>query len=423
MGPSLIDLLSGRLVGLTCVPVEELRRPGQAGVCRIRADLAETTATVGVPLEVQGGVAAAFGREAARQAAVAEALERYSAMHVDPRRLRRAPAAELRAGGQRLLDPHRLTHFLDAQYGSTGFRLARPPADDDPIPWLPGIDLVTGELVHVPAARVAYCRDGGQPWYPSTTNGTAVAADPIAASLAGLLELLERDAFMLMWYHRLRFPRLDLDRDTHLAFTERFAGSGLDLTLIDLTEVHDVPTVVAIASGRGAFGVGAAARLDPLDAARKAFCEAVAVHAAASGSVIPRRLTAADVRTFDDHTDYYLDPQHHAELDFLLDPRPHRPPPATGLAKLDPPAALRLLTSRLRDRGIQTVTVDLTPVEVEHLDLHAYAVVSPQLLALDGAHTERQLGNPRLLTEPTRRGWRPDSPTLAGLNHAPHPFP
>lgn len=422
MARSVIDLLTGSLVGLVAPPVEDLAHAGTAAVCRIRAELADTTATLGGPVEVAGGVAAGFEREPARRAAVAEALERYSAMWVDPRRLRRASPAELRARGEQLLDPHELAHFIDSQYGSPGFQLARPPGADDPISWLPGIDLVTGEQVCVPAARIAYCRDDSPPWYPSTTNGAAVAADPVSASLAGLLELLERDAFMLMWYHRLRFPHLDLDRDARLEFTERLGHSRLEFVLIDLTDVHDMPVVVAVVHGRGRYGVGAAARPHPLDAARKALCEAAAVHAM-SRQGGGRRLTAGDVRTFGDHADYYLDPEHQSDLEFLTEPRPRRRARIGDLAGFDDRRALRRLTRRLRGCGIQTVAVDLTPIDVEQLDLYACAVVSPQLLALDSAHAERQLGNPRLLAEPTRRGWRQDQPTLADLNPAPHPFP
>ncbi|MGW9447120.1 hypothetical protein, partial [Bacillus mobilis] len=66
--------------------------------------------------------------------------------------------------------------------------------------------------------------------------------------------------------------------------------------------------------------------------------------------------------------------------------------------------------------------VDLMPPDMP-LDLFSYKVVSPELIPLDSLHKYRHLNRERLLSEPTRRGWRPDRPEAGRLNRAPHPFP
>ncbi|MDT0266510.1 YcaO-like family protein [Streptomyces sp. DSM 44915] len=424
--------LAGRLGSARCPPEEP-------AVGRIFcADVTHAQA-FGSGVSWYCGVGRDTHRDVAVAAAVGEAFERYGLRDLDDTRTRTASPAELASQGERFLSPAELAAVHEP--GEATARLRPPPAGDTPIRWLPAQDLVTGDPVFVPAMYCIYLEHGcdgcgrehGEaPWCLPTSNGTAAGTSPVEACLSGLLELVERDAFMLMWYHRLRFPFLRIDPHTRLGqrIDGMFGRARVEVRFLDLTEVHGVPVVVAVARGnsRGepVFAIGGSAGLDLTTAVWKAAREVAGLYTLARGETVhgrARRLTPERVARFEDHLRYYADPAHQRELDFLLAER-DGPPVPVPRATDPPPAAdaLRRLTSRLREDDIRSYAVDLTPVGAPS-GLHSYKVVSPDLIPLDFHHQVRHLNRPRLLTEPTRRGWRPDQPGLDQLNHAPHPFP
>src|SRR5204863_321338 len=106
--------------------------------------------------------------------------------------------------------------------------------------------------------------------YTGSEHWSRSAAE--AAILTGLLEVVERDAFMLAWHNRLSLPRLDWSGDPELVRLDRryFATSGLRYSAVDLSVFLDVPTVLGVVHGPaqalGALGVGAASAPSVADA-------------------------------------------------------------------------------------------------------------------------------------------------------------
>ena len=94
----------------------------------------------------------------------------------------------------------------------------------------------------------------------ATSSGLACAATLEEAILVGLLELVERDAFMLVWHDRLSLPLLDWSGDEAIArIDERyFAPSRLRYSAVDLSVFFGVPTVLGVVHGprRGARRAG-----------------------------------------------------------------------------------------------------------------------------------------------------------------------
>ena len=132
------------------------------------------------------------------------------------------------------------------------------------------------------------CRGGGRARTKAaighaTSSGLACGATLEEAVLAGLLELVERDAFMLVWHNRLSLPLLDWSADPEVVELDRryFAPTGLDYSAVDLSVFLDVPTVLGVVHGPpaqlGALGVGAASAPTVAGAWRKALAEAFSV--------------------------------------------------------------------------------------------------------------------------------------------------
>jgi ribosomal protein S12 methylthiotransferase accessory factor len=266
----------------------------------------------------------------------------------------------------------------------------------------------------------------------ATSSGTACAATVEEAVQAGLLELLERDAFMITWYARLSLPRLDWWSQGRLLDLERryFAPARACYEVVDLTAFWDVPTLAAVVRARnGAIGVGAAAAPTVERAWLKALSEAFAVRAWASAlrAAEPHRDFGADlsgIETFADHIRFYADEANAARAAFLTASRSTRP--VVDVRPLDggtPLARIEALCRRLANRGSGAFAVDVTAPDVRAAGLCVAKVVVPELCPLDVPYAARYLGGRRIYDEPCRLGLRSRPLDSADVNPDPHPFP
>src|SRR5262249_37421026 len=63
------------------------------------------------------------------------------------------------------------------------------------------------------------------------------------------LELVERDAYAIWWYNRLRRPEIDLDKvgDSYVRdLRDQFAAMGRHLWVLDVTSDLGIPVVIAV---------------------------------------------------------------------------------------------------------------------------------------------------------------------------------
>lgn len=145
------------------------------------------------------------GRDAAPRLAyikaVAEAKE-WTACGSVPDNLVRAAFTDLETA----IDPRSIIRFHPAQYRLKGFPF-KPFDETAEYAWTEGYDEVTRARVHILADHVYF------PYFPKTpyycyANSSGVAAHPdrqIAVETS-VLELVERDSFMIAYLTRLQFP-------------------------------------------------------------------------------------------------------------------------------------------------------------------------------------------------------------------------
>src|SRR5581483_5300272 len=318
------------------------------------------------------------------------------------------------------------------QYGRPGFPFV-PFTDDTCVRWVRGVRLRDGADAWLPAQLVYLDVPRDEPLIGyATSNGLAQGPDPSSALLAALLELVERDAFMLAWNARLSCPILDWRRSPELCayHARHFEPSLADLATIDLSAVHDVPVVVAVVRGNpGAVAVGAGAAPTVEQAWRTAATEAFAVRQAAREAALaePERRFAddfADVRDFRDHIQLFAYARHAPRAAFLdASPERHSPADVEPLEGAEPAEQVRALVDRLAAGGIATYAVDVTSPDVADLGIRVVRAVAPPLLPLDVRHDARFLGGERLATEPVRLGFATRPVGFADLNPDPHPYP
>ncbi|GAA2094614.1 hypothetical protein GCM10009801_62830 [Streptomyces albiaxialis] len=321
------------------------------------------------------------------------------------------------------------------------------PYDDDLVlPWVRGHSLRDEQPVLVPEQMVQYGPvSEGPVFVAGTSNGCASGSSAEEAALHGLLEVVERDAFLAAWLGRAALPEIALESCRSPALhrlAARVGRGGHRLRLFDNRIDLPLPVVTAVATRRDPEGLGAlclssAAHLDPERAAESAVREvasALSGFAARTERSLDRlRLLAADfgrVAELADHAALYGLPEMARHAGFLLGPDRARPVDELyrGWSARRPRNAdlsddLRHCRDLLTARGFDTVVVDQTGPEQAALGLRTVRVLVPGLLPIDfGAARQRAALMPRARTALRRAGLRDSDLAPAELNPAPHPF-
>ncbi|MGW1158640.1 TOMM precursor leader peptide-binding protein [Streptomyces sp. NPDC002519] len=390
-----------------------------------------------------GGHTGAYGTSI--RVGLLEGLERFAGMRA--RAKRTVVTAALDELGDTAVDPRTTGLYSDA------FHIAEPDAPrfapDRPVPWVWGWSLRDARPVLVPEVVAYYHAPGGirRRFVQESSNGCASGGCLTEAVHHGLMETIERDAFLLAWFGRARLPEIDPSssaRPATRAMVDRLAMYGYRARFFDTRITFPVPVVTAVAErvdgGPGLLCFGAGASLDPEAALAAGLCEI------ATDSVNLRRRTAREerrlrrmardfdeVRVLHDHPLLYGLPEMGRYTDFLLRGRDDadRVPLASlsgGPGALRPSPDLREDVERcvaaVTARGFDVVVVDQTAPEQRALGLSTVKVLVPGLIPIDfGWSRQRGPLMPRVRTALREGGLRDDDLTPDDLNPAPHPFP
>ncbi|MEV5986993.1 TOMM precursor leader peptide-binding protein [Streptomyces sp. NPDC052051] len=386
------------------------------------------------------GQANSFARS--RDLAFLEGLERYAGTH----RRHRAPVltASFDELGDRALDPRTCGLYGPRTYAEDPMVEPFDPAR--PLPWVTGWSLRDERPVLVPARLVYYSAGTREDNFVfECSNGCATGGTAEEAILFGLLELIERDAFLLGWYGGLPLPEIDLEsvRDPRIrAMLARAELQGYDVHVFDNRVDLPLPVVTGLAvrrdDGPGTLAFAAGASFDPETAVESAVSEILTYipHLPRQVAERPAEL-AAMAEDFDlvkrlpdhaalfglpamrEHAHSYLAPPRVAPLpDLFADWDKRRP--RTGDLLDD----LLLLRDVLTDAGCDVIAVDQTTPEQHRMGLRTVATLAPGLLPIDfGWLRQRALHMPRLRTAPHRAGLVPAPLAEEDLRRVPHPFP
>jgi ribosomal protein S12 methylthiotransferase accessory factor len=429
-----LESLVSPYTGLIGTADDILSGPDDIRAFTVSCESADGTGVLGHPVSRFGGGSSAE-RDAARVAALGEAVERYSAACLPPATdVVVATADEL---GPAAVDPERFALFRDDQYRRADFPFQRFTRSTR-ISWLPGTSLLSGEPAFLPA-QVVLLRRPPTTDEPrichATSNGLACHGTLEEATLSGLFEVVERDAFMLTWTNRLSFPRLTWRSSPRLLELERryLHPTGLRYAAIDLSAFWRVPTVMGVVRATfpegAALGVGASAARTIEDAVWKALDEAAHVRTWARSLLFLQANRVfepdfSDVRDFDDHVRCYAEPahaRHGAFLDASSETRDIRDIAPVAAANVS--ETIAAIVERLAARGVSAYVVDVTAPDVRAAGLRVAKVVGPELCPLDVDHRARLLGGRRLYRAAYELGVRERPTSPDELNPFPHPFP
>ena len=415
---AVFDQLYDPKLGIVSSLGEIGREPGAPDYIHVAARTCDTAALGGVGGRL-GSAAAGATRDAAYAAAIAGALTRYAAALYARGDL---PLSTFAAAGFPCVEPRAFALFSDGQYRRPGFPYV-PFTAETPIRWAAAVDLATGAAVHVPASLVwhpfHHVRSAGDlPVAPPGLGGLACGDSVAAASLAGLYDVVARDAAALFWHAMTPPPQIRLDTlpPPVRAFVRRFEDAGDRVALLDATTNNRIPAIVAVlASDRDeapAFVFAAAANLDTAIAAADALMNLAETRRLAKEAQRTRPPPSLandweDVIDPADHLNFAAARENAERIAFILtaEDRRHiaeRESATTGSIAGDLDAAV----GRVALTGVRVLSADLTIADLAGLGLAVCRVIVPGYQPLNAGHALRPLGGDRLYEVPQKLGYR-----------------
>ena len=347
---------------------------------------------------------------------------------------------------EQAMNPRDMPLYPDRFYELAGPRFTKY-SDDMVLPWVEAFSYGRGKRVLVPSTFVYYLiRDHATNFLLDCSNGCATGSCIEEAALYGLLELIERDAFLLGWYGKAPLPEIDLSTtasvETRL-MVHRLGLLGYDVRMFDSRIDLPIPVVTGVAvrrdGGAGTLCFAAGAGFDAEDAIAAALCEIA--------SYVPgfdRRVESdaeqiaamihdfQAVRELKHHALLFGSPEMRHHADYLLeqDREPQSVESLYGVWERERPRNADLtddldyVVGLLRALGSDVLVADQTSPEQEAVGLSTVATIVPALIPIDfGWNMQRALHSSRLRNAFVRAGWR-DTPLRDDeLNLVPHPFP
>jgi ribosomal protein S12 methylthiotransferase accessory factor len=351
----------------------------------------------------------------------------------------------------RAIEPTGLGTYTPGQRAAPGFWL-RPYHEDAPMDWVPGHRLRDGRPLFVPAEigfyRYTYQAESPQAAptdrparavFNESSSGSALGASYEEAVLHSLLELAERDAFLISWHRAKPLPEIDpasvADPDCRMLL-HMLRSRGYDPHLLVATADIPVPVVWALAlrvDGTFPAALSAAgAGPEPVAAVRSALWELGQL--VVGGQTLDRDTAGellADpwsVRELDDHIRLNALPELVPRATRVLggpsmtlaDAFPDWPDRLVRSARGDVTGALEYVADLFATAGLdEIVVVDQTSPDHRDIGLAAVKAVVPGItpMCFGQAH-QRLAGLPRLA-----RALRSAEVDEAALPLDPHPFP
>jgi ribosomal protein S12 methylthiotransferase accessory factor len=399
-------------------------------------------ASVNLPLFTgdEGSAGRTHSYEASELTAILEGLERYCG--IAPRGKRTVIHDSYHNLADQALNPVKVGVHAKDQYARPDFPF-KPFDPDRPIDWVWGYSFLEERPILVPKLLAYYSLGCGDGFVYETSNGCALGGSLEEAIFYGILEVVERDSFMMTWYAQLPLPRLDPcsadDQELQLMVDRLKAVAGYDLYLFNSTMENRIPSVWALAKNRKQKGVNlicaAGAHLDPVRAVKSAIHELAGMMLTLDEKFEANREKCERmfhdsflVQKMEDHSMLYSLPQAEERLQFLLDEnRPLRSFDEEFEWKsrhADLTDDLKDILQVFRRLNLDVIVVDQTTPEIRRNGLYCVKVLVPGMLPMTfGHHLTRLTGLERVLRVPMELGYVRQPLTLEQLNPYPHPFP
>ncbi|GHO99698.1 SagD family biosynthesis docking scaffold protein [Reticulibacter mediterranei] len=381
--------------------------------------------------------------------AILEAIERYAGLR--PRSKRTVVHGSYHQLGSQALDPTTLGLHSAQQYALSGYRFV-PYHHDLVCNWVWGYSFQRQCPILVPERSAYYalpvCETSENPPFAyETSNGCALGRNLEEAIFHGILEVVERDAFLLTWYAQLRLPCLDprsvADPAIRLLIEHIEHRTGYTIRVFNATLDHAFPCLWVIGidekcrDGLPKVRCAAGSHLHPELALQRALRELSMFLSRPPAQYQQKRQQALEmladpdlVKILPDHPLLYCLPEAFDRLSFLdATQSPQTFQEAFSAFYCDQPMHLDLrddlfmLLNYYLKRNIDCIVVDQTAPEYATWQLRSVKILMPGMLQMTFGHRYRRItGIERLHRLPVALGYRDHLLTEAEINPYPHPF-
>lgn len=402
------------------------------------------------------GTGCTLRTEQSRVVSVLEVIERYAGLRPRSKRtMVQASYHQLIQEGEQALDPttlglHSLEQYEQQHKQNHKYRHLIPYHHDLTCHWVWGYSFQRQSPILVPEHCAYYgitASENNPAFVFDVSNGCALGNCLEEAIFHGMLEVAERDAFLLMWYAQLKVPRLDLcsltDPTIRLLIEHLEYHSGYTIQVFNITLDHAIPCLCLLGIDEQnrdqkpkAF-VAAGSHPHPEQALLKALREFAMFLAFPRQMDQQNRTQALEmladaslVQKMDHHPLVYYLPEAFERLHFLY----HTPRQQTFQEafhdfyhclpeRMDLRDDLECLIGSYMRRGTDIIVIDQTAPEHRPCGLHCVKVLMPGMLPMTfGQHNRRIIGFERLYQLPLTLGYQDHPLTTAEINPHPHPF-
>jgi ribosomal protein S12 methylthiotransferase accessory factor len=304
------------------------------------------------------------------------------------------------------IPPNDVLLFSDAQYryhqasglSSDPPHMSAPPFDPSAkIEWSPVWSLRDQRFKYLPTTLLYFFHSGpGTYQVHADSNGCAAGNTLEEAIVQGFLELIERDAYAIWWYNRLRRPELDLTQfdDPYVRdLKSQLAETGRRVWVLDMTSDLGVPAFVTIAhwtkDGQEAVEFGSGAHFDARIALLRAMTE---LNQFLSIGLMGARSQNPASEDEDGGLSFRL-----AEHPYMMPDGIVRASFGSKFGQIDAGEQAKACVNLARREGLDFLVLDQTRPDIE---VPVVRVIVPGL-----RHFYRRFGPGRLYDVPVKLGW------------------
>jgi ribosomal protein S12 methylthiotransferase accessory factor len=373
---------------------------------------------------VVSGSGSGLDEEQAFTPALAEALERYCASVFHDGQFILASGSDL---GEDALDLDTIPRCSPSELSHPNCPITVPDKTR-PIRWVRGLSLLNGHVVFIPAVMVYSdlgISSAERFWLPNST-GCAAHTSYTRALVAGIREVVERDAISITWLQKLSLPKLALQTVPPLLqeIWQRYMASSQDieLRLYDATTDIGVPTVYGVQVSQynreATTLVSCATGAHISEALEKVLRDMASL-----------RISFRTVKTVPSEWDEFIDVFHgaaymaraeQAAAFSFLNQNSRTSQLHDASSEMTDEQTLIALIDLLRAKSLEPYAVDLSTDESIRSGIYVIRVVIPGLQPLSFRYRARYLGHSRLYEAPARMGYRVLSEEH--INMWPQPF-
>jgi len=305
--------------------------------------------------------------------------------------------------------------------------------------WVPAFSLTLKKTIYCPIQLISafyFNKERAQEKEPMLrwciTTGLATGRFLEEAIIKGILEIIERDAFMISYLNKLSPPIIDLEylsaQDEDIAnIIKNFKRYNLEIYTLqlptDFSGVYIVAVFIIDRTDLGpALSVGASADFNLKTAFLNALSESLIVRYGLKNK-FQNEINLQKIGR-EERLIYWAKPENLPKIDFFFKGEKIKVNLEQNFYKTTDDKKyykekLNFLVNELKAKNYEACYVELTTPEIKKLNLRSVFVVIPELQPLHLDESIPYLGGKRLKEVPLKLGYQP----AEILNQEPHPFP